>query len=382
MRHRTYWSEDGSFVMVLLAALVVGGVLAALFMTVDTGVQSARQDRDFAQAFQVADAGVQDGYSTLMGLDPDDPDDAPPCGVIVEAATAAPCSRELGDGSVVEWTYQRVGGFGWTIDAHGTHLGSTRRIVADFRAPSLFEADITAVDLVDIRGAMNGMVTVASFCDFNFAGNPPHDYVEGVSGIQRIIQYGPPNPLCSVASTHPSSLERLQPYPREAGPDITDRAAAVCATPADDVTVIERLPENVVRGTTYCVEETRNRHQLAGTSTEPAKVYIYNTSYSGDVINVTGSGGINTGASAQAGDLQIYISNGGGDVKLRGSTEMVATVYAPYSTCDRGGSGSFRGAWFCGTVISRGNFSPDSTASQIRDGDLSLDRYSEESPNL
>ena len=59
--------------MVLLAMIVLGGVVAALFGYVSTGQRTARQDRDFNQAIQVADAGIQTAFSDLAVADPDDP---------------------------------------------------------------------------------------------------------------------------------------------------------------------------------------------------------------------------------------------------------------------------------------------------------------------
>lgn len=371
--------EEGSYILVLLVAVLVGGLVAVLYIQLDTGISSTRQDRDYALAFHAADTGIQEAYATLLTLDPEDPTAAPPCGLVAEGQE--PCVRtDLGADDDLEWTYERAGVHSWVVDSYGTHQESTRRIVAEFSAPSLFEADITALDLVSIRGNITGLVSIASFCDIDVRGDAS-DYVEGSTGIEQITWLGDPGPECTIESNPSGRLDRLAPFPRDPGPQVMDRAKAVCENPGPGVTEIDTLPESLVRGTTYCTRNFGSRHDVVGPGTEPVKVYVYREDFPGDVIRLTGNNArINSGATSQAGDLEIYISNGGGDVLLGGSSEMVASVYAPFSTCDRRGNGLFRGAWFCRTVNSRGGFEPDPTARSIRDGDLVLGRYSEEFP--
>lgn len=372
-------SESGSLPLVMLAAIILGGVVVVLFGVVRSGQQSVAHDRNHAQAIHVADTGIQQAYQEIRALDPDDPSDLPACG----GPTDPPCTGTLEDGNTFEWTYEQIGAAEYRILSHGTSLGVTRALSTTISADVLFDADIIARSLLDLRGVNVGGVSVATFCNADIRG-------AATDGIDELTLLDWDETSCSISSNPPHALDEIKPFPTADGPEVTNLAAEFCADPPSGVEFRETLPPVLERGTTYCAKSALSTHTLSDLGTlegddRVVKVYFYDETFTGNVIELGGNDYWNwpnpTPADHEATDLQIWVANGGGDVYLYGNSRIAATITAPYSTCRFVGNNSqVKGAIFCNIVETRGSFTPDALARSLRDGELMIQGIDEEPP--
>lgn len=377
LRHDT----SGSIPLVLLASIILGGVILVLFGVVRSGQQSVQHDRDHAQAIHVADAGIQQAYLEITALDPDDPTDLPPCG----GPSQDPCTGALEDGNTFAWTYEQVGPAEYRVLSHGNAQEVTRALSTTISAGLAFAADIIAVTKLDLRGVNVGGVSVATYCNAYIGG-------DATDGIDELTLLDWDESSCEITSSPPHALDHLKPFPSEDGHAFTDVAADFCEDPPDEVAMVDTLPAELERGTTYCAKSSLGTHTLSPLGDldgddRVVKVYFYDDTFTGNVINLGGNDHWNWPNPApddhEATDLQIWIANGGGDVYLFGNSRIAATITAPYSTCDfRGNNTQVMGAIFCNVVSTRGNFAPDSGARSLRDGELAIQGIDEERPSM
>lgn len=381
--------ENGSIPLVLLAAVVLGGVVIILFGVVRSGQISVRADRDFANAIQVADAGIQQAYAQIRTLDEDDDiTHVLTCGGVSQPA----CTGTLADGTAFEWTYEQTGSASFEIESRGMAGDEMRILTTTIEADLEFVADLIAVSTLSMRGREPvPPVSVATFCNAEIRG-------AATSGISLLtLLDGVDSSPCEVSSSPGHALDHLKPFPTAEGPQITDVAAAFCEqyagmAPSElpgDVRVVDLLPIELERGVSYCALQARSRHTLSDDSgltgdDRVVRVYLYDGSYSGNVISLAGGDHMNWPASAstndvEATDLRIWIANGGGDVRLTGNSRIAATITAPYSTCRfTGNNGRVKGAVFCNNVETRGHFSPDDVARGLRAGELNIQGIDEQ----
>lgn len=122
--------EEGSLPLALLAAIVIAGIVAVLLTRVVAGEGAARFDRDFADALQTADVGINRGLFALNeGL--------VPVGASSYPATP-PAPTQIGEVDY-DWSLSRTGNGQWEITSRSTTpSGVSRLLVATATEDPLF----------------------------------------------------------------------------------------------------------------------------------------------------------------------------------------------------------------------------------------------------
>lgn len=380
---QTQVDENGSIPLTLLVAIILGGVIAVLFASVNTGVATSRNDRDFAQAIQIADAGIQDAYVNLLAasvLLEDDPDaelDAPcvtPKAGVVSTIESGTCVAEVGAESSYEWDYTREGDSrSWVVDARGSYRDSTRQVRSTIGHQPLIESAILAET------------------DISYNGGPgdPEPFPIGLGGKMKFTS---PQSAAAVNELTVYRLDGDHPdseygsFPQDqivyAGETLVlkDMAAeafdtGVCRTGAGGIAEITSIPRTLVRGTTYCVTDFNVSNPGANLTLSgpvqdgPVKVYVR-----GDVRIQSKD----ANADRPAADLQIYSS--GTSMRRSGNSTVSALIWAPNAHCrsDGGGSGYFAGAMACKSVALNGRWDYDASVGKIEGTTFQVGKWTEQ----
>jgi len=364
MNPRTLPDERGSLPLVLLAAIVLGGVVAVLFGAVSTSVESTRRDRDFAAAIQVADAGLQQAFVELQAIDVEllDPADRRPA---CDPTGTGVCSGTLKDGSEYAWSYvQGAADRVWQVTSVGSRGETVRTVQAMVGERALFPAAVVAKSEFNYNGGAGNPppFAVGGFDEMNFTG------VNTGANISTLFLYGDDN---EPTGNHAPSSDRWE---RTRGPDLPNIAeeefapGGVCHEQSD------ALGPELVHGQVYCLTGGADFNVNTAITGDPA---------AGAVQIYVQSGGLTLGprtvnGAGTAADLEIYV--GAGSVTLSGNFTMKAAIYAPTSACSSNGQGGggFEGAMICNTVTLNGNWRYDPTVGAITDDTFAISGWSEE----
>ena len=163
-------AEAGSLPLTLLAALILGGLVVAVGISVSTGTDSAQHDRDFNAAIHVADAGVQQAYSEVIEH--------------VAATEPAPGDPPIeGEGTIdgleYRWVAEYQGGMTWEVRSTGGRGGSQRTVVAELSSGDDHALGIYAEQRLRVNGMPSGGIAA-----YDEDGNEVDlDYLLGTSGI-------------------------------------------------------------------------------------------------------------------------------------------------------------------------------------------------------
>jgi hypothetical protein len=342
-RSRRWADQTGSLPLVMLAAIILGGAITALFGYVATGQRTARNDRDFNQAIQIADAGLQDAFSDLATADPDDI--ATPLGGKLTQDGA------VGDG---EWGWEatRVSRTRWQVRSEGSYRGSTRVVEATIGPRQLFGLAAFADKSLELRGAnladsydgvtwgtKNG--AVGSNGEIVLNGNATVDWVKRYANAtyseKGIVVMG------VETSEDPAYLP---PLGAEAYAD-----GGVCF---GETPIAYTAQFQLARGKTYCFTSAHfpaGDHRLAATpdpndttvspapieADGPTRIYIApsgNLTLGGQGNHpCTGAACVNIDppTAPNAIDLEIYLASG--EFLANNHTMIAAGIYAPSSNC-------------------------------------------------
>jgi hypothetical protein len=368
MKIRVSRSEDGSLPMVMLAAIIIGGVVITLFSTVSLGQETARRDRDWNGAIQSADAGVQHALSVLRDVPVGD---NPPC----DPTGSGSCTSVLGDGSQYTWEYDRLGPENWDVRSTGVNNGQERVVEANIGPRQMFPVSILAKTRVRYNGGGNGTepFSVGTFDEVTINGGPAN------ASVGAIVLYGPP-PHNVNAGGQPVStggdieLENLG--------EAAFRPGGAChgATVSDVYPAQASDPQRY--GQTYCTKTVRfesGHHPLVGNPSDgPVTVYVDNSG--NDAVIVRPGARANWSATGDTpGDasmLQIFA--GGGPVTFHGTAKISAAIWAPESTCTSNGTPDVAGGLICNEVVLNGNFWYDAQVGGIVDGPFTVNNWTEQ----
>jgi hypothetical protein len=355
-------SETGSIPLVLLAAIVLGGLIIALYTDVSTGQRLASADRDFHQAVQVADAGLQEAFTVLAGLDPAD---RPAVGDAYTGTTTGTLGR--GD---YEWTAVRVGTNLWQVRSVGGFGDHSRTLEASMGPLYLFGLAAFGDILIELRGAngadsynatttSGGQGKVGSNNQITLRGNATVDWVVryGGAGYNNggIIRTGG-----GIETGDEQELPDIGGDAYAPGGDCDPETAVVYS----DIT--EAFP--LQHGQTYCVAQARfpaGQHLLEGTrGSEPTRIFIApsgNLELLGQGNNpCTGASCVNYSIGETKPDataLEIYLAGGGGEVLANNHSIIAAGIYAPLSNCSGpNAQGDIYGSIVCRTLDSKGGW--------------------------
>jgi hypothetical protein len=410
MLSSTLRSEEASLPMVLLAAIVLGGVVISLFTYVSVGQRTAREDRDSNQAIQVADAGIQSAFATLATADPADPS-LPNIG----SAVTIPGSVEEGT-----WTYtaERVGEVRYQVRSEGTFRDRTRVIEATIGPMSLFSfaafADLeldfsggNGADSYNVSVGNTGNGSVGSNNVISLRGNTFVDWVQRYSGATA------PHITNGVTITRDPPIDSLdeQVYlPNEGAAAYADGGVCFGKNP---IAYVGQFP--LVKGKTYRftkAEFPAGDHRLVGSSPTdptvapedvrddgPTRIYIApggNLELKGQGNNpCTGAACVNMAPEGQALPTSTQLSNGtarpdataleiylaSGQVLANNHTNIAAGIYAPASNCSGpNAQGDLYGAIVCRTIDAKGGwkFHYDDRFSDVTTDDFSITGWREE----
>lgn len=367
MSRQRRFDEDGSLAVVLLAAIVLAGAVAALFITVDTGVDTARRDRDWHGAIQAADAGIQEAVTVIRGDE------------VLAACPDGVCSGALGDGSSYVANYEETE-LGYRVCSVGQSNGVEREACADFDLNMLFGgAGLIGLDGVTIIGAAPNItepLVIGTAGVFNIGDQACH----AIDGVE-IYDPSEEDGLCGVTTdrtnrTFPNLAEEAfetgvcsgdapiwQSYPNQ---------------PPDDDT---RAPW--VRGETYCarrIDLPRGQSDvvLSGPAGEAVRIYVDpGPDTSEGIVKIAGQRGVNAGGDPL--ELQVFVRRGGVELAPRGTPSVNAIWYAPESSCDLRGTPTYTGAVLCDWATLRGavDFIVPDDLRTLRAGPTVLDRWYE-----
>ena len=371
MRKSPQLVEEGSLAVVLLVAIVLAGAIGALFITVDTGVDTARRDRDWHGAINAADAGIQEAVTVIRA---DDVEDACPGGI---------CSGMLSDGGSYVATYEETD-LGWQVCSEGEFNGIARVACADFDLNMLVGgAGVIGLDRVRIDGSAPGIndpIIIGTAGVFEGVSNAC-DKIEEVE-IYEPSDADNPCPGLEVnrsSRTFPNLAEEAFTTGVCSGPDANIWTAYPSQPHPDD----DRDPW--VYGQTYCVnlvDIPKNVDiELVGNPNDGAvKVFVDPGDTASAAAKYAGNGQVNTQGVGDPLKLQFYIRRGFVDLDMKGVTSMRAIWYAPDSACDVRGTPTFTGAVVCRDARLGGNVDfivPDDIRT-LRAGPTILDRWFEQ----
>ena len=360
--------EAGSLPMVLLAAIVLGGLIISVSLTVTSGSRTAVADRSYHYAVQVADAGIQEAFMELKDLEPDQ---RPACDTNEDGT----CSGEFSDGSPYTWEYERLSDNRWQVRSRGTHRDRSRFVEADIGETPLFDVALLAKSAFTYNGGGGGTDPFAAgtFQDATLNGNP------AINSVGQLMLYGdgphnvnvPPNQVpqehaeaptlnnIGMQAFAPGGICEDEPYYEE--------------FPADHPDAHPR------HGSIYCVGKVdfgNGTHPMIGSSSDgPAMIFVDQSGST--AVRTAGNGSVNWGSDRSSSDLQIYVAEG--DVTISGSSSFAGSVWAPASACTSNGGTTIEGAMVCNSITLNGNFSFDPDVDEITDEDFSISNWREES---
>ncbi len=372
--------EQGSIPMVLLAAIIVAGLILALFTDVTTGRRLSVDDRDFNQAVQVADAGLQDAFMHLAGL----PEvGRPPIG---QSLATAPHTGELGAGTY-SWTAMRVGDNQWQVRSEGVVADRARVLEAHMGPLTLFSVAAFGDRIISFKGGnsansypIGGRGYVASNGTVRLKAQS--DSVDGVTLHGGAIYDGDNN---QIRGDGEPEFAPEQALPNIALEQFAD--GGVCSDPNDiHANLADLLP--LKQGHVYCVARAdfpgQTNHLIEQTADaelnkQPTVVYI---GVGGD-LHLQGEGQTNAArvnmthaTQPDATRLEIYLA--GGSVKLNNHTKIAAGIYGPATNCSDASNAAnaqaeIYGSIVCNEVINQGGwkFSYDE-----RLADVNIDHFS------
>jgi hypothetical protein len=410
MRRCSFRDESASLPLVMLAAIVLGGVVISLAGYVAVGQRTARSDRDSNQAIQVADAGIQAAFSTLATTDPDDAS-LPNVGDSI----TIPGSVEEGT-----WTYtaERVARMRYLVRSEGTFRDRTRAIEATIGPMSLFSlaafADLrlefsggNGADSYNVSVGNTGNGSVGSNNEIVLKGNTAVDWVLRYSGATA------PQITNGVVITRDPAIDSVDEpiyLPNEGAAAYAEGGVCYEKVP---IAYVGQFP--LVKGKTYCfttVEFPAGDHRLVGSSpndptiaptevdaTEPTRIYVApggNLELQGQGNNpCTGAACVNMApegealptstqlgdgtAKPRAIDLEIYLASG--QVLANNHSNIAAGIYAPASNCSGpNAQGNVYGSIVCRTIDAKGGwkFHYDDRFTDVTTEDFAISGWREE----
>ena len=368
--------ERGSIPLVLLATIVVGGLIIALYIDISTGRRLAVGDRDFNYAVQVADAGIQEAFIFLAGLDEED---RPPIGEWLEVE---PREGTLERGTYA-WSAMRIGANQWEVRSEGT-VGERVRVLEAHMGPlTLFSMAAFGDELLSFRGANSAQSYpignrgfVASNGRVRLVGNA---IVDGVT-LHGGATYDPANN--HIRNDGEPTFAPYQDLPNIALEEYSE--GGVCSGGPTHGNITDVLP--LRHGETYCVAQAdfpgRTDHLLEPdpnpdpiTGPRPARIFI---AVGGD-LHVQGQGAnaatVNMTHPTQPDAINLEIYLAGGSVKLNNHTKIAAGIYGPASSCSEASNAQAEiyGSIVCKDLVNQGGwtFNYDERLS-----DVNIDHFS------
>jgi hypothetical protein len=360
--------------MVILAAIIVGGLVTALFASALTSQRTTRFDREFTRAFHGADAGMQTALSQIRSLDPQ--------GSYSGGPLEAPAGAMNGN-VAYDYTATKVGRE-WHIRASGTIGDTTRHLEATVIRPSRFFLAAFAKTLVGLRGGNGassydgvdvntGMGALGTNGDIELIGDGFAD---------ELFLFGP-TAECTQTQQNCEAMESFTnraPEPHNPETQFIDDALNSEWCEDSIAPYVASVHGPLVGGGgpgpngEYCFSSVRfDADTVPDASGGPAEIYVSGDVTSANQVRINCQGCIdrNFGSSTSradveamlaadapvAGDLQIY--SAGHRVSFGNHTYIAAAVYAPNASCHGNPSnaqGTIFGSMICNDISNQGGW--------------------------
>lgn len=407
--------QQGSIPATILVAIIMAGIVVALFAIVQSGVRSSAVDRDANQSIQVADAGVQEALVQLRGVQPDETPDCDPADGTANTPEEGSCVGVIGEDTAFEWRYVQTAPFAYDVTSVGAYRNHGSAVNVQIIRPLRFQFAITVRDQFTYNGAGGGLATPIGVGTFNNAtvnGQPAIDSIAGITPLHA-PKTDPPD-----LDHYSISPESLATDEVQEGPDLDeDLARAACfdddgnkleADPDNGFFVQDDIPSTLTRGHTYCVRggtvsydvvvnENPDGYDDPESPPPPAYVYIVGDEPGSPAGGLTvgggppgggppgggppgggGGGDVNWDTEPNAGKLFVAIAKGAGNFTISGNRRMAAGLWAPWSSCTWNGTPEYRGAVVCDTVTLNGNFGYDDAVNDSSEGEVMARFWSQE----
>jgi type II secretory pathway pseudopilin PulG len=372
--------ESGSLPVVLLVAIVMAGAILALFATVSTGTDTARRDRDWQSAVQVADAGIQQAFVNLRDLEDD--------------ATVAPCDTN-GDGTcsgtvgagtfTFEYELAPNSETQFEVTSRGEVGDSARVLQANVGPRQVFPVAMLAKTSLTYNGAGEGNspFSIGSFGSITLNGTQAN------ASVESIVAYGPgPHDITAgsqqITNAANWSTEDLSDLAHEAFAN-DDLCGPGSGRPFYDVypaDVVTAEAQPGVRGEVYCVGRVNfsssPTHTVSGGSTgEAVEVYVKNSGTANSLEARTHAkvnwSGTEPGAPAE---YLFFVQSG--PVLFNANSRFAGGIYAPNSACETNGTATLMGSIVCNDITINGNFGYGEDLSDVTEGPFAVNRYWED----
>lgn len=394
-------SESASIPMVMLAAIVLGGLIVALYSQVNSGQITARGDRDYQGAIQVADAGVQAGYTELSTVDPDDaalpsvgefyPDDPNAPGVVTDpdAPGVLYATASVGEGEY-HWRARRIHRTLWEVRSAGTYRDRTRYVEALIGEQPIFPFALFGDDPLDLsKGGGNNTVN-------SLTATLPRLGSNGRMALRTQLLDQAPEQLileCFGENAAGDCPEQAVVHRTEVPFDdlatLAYGAGGECTDPSTGAAIDHGILDwawfeanGLLQGSVYCFSQvlfeagsgTPRQYPITPVQPDPAKPTRIYINPAGDTRPSQGGGagggdsvGLHVAGSGtnsaevnwsenppRASDLLIFVP-GTRTVKFDNNQSRIAAgVYAPFSTCDLRAQGTIVGSLICGSIEGSG----------------------------
>jgi hypothetical protein len=176
--------QDGSIPLVLTVAILVGGVVAAMFATIIGTQRVVRFDRSHSEAITSADAGLQQAVTYLSQLSGSEPN-----GTVVLSSELPPAAGNvLGNGSFT-WVASKVAPLQWNVRSTGVVAGEKRVVEGSVAASSDFVLAAFADQGIAFQGG-NGATSYPS-TGLGSIGSNNAITMHGSSYADVVYLYGP-----------------------------------------------------------------------------------------------------------------------------------------------------------------------------------------------
>lgn len=378
--------DDGSLPIVLLIVIILAGVIVALFTTVETGTQTARRDRDWQSAFQVADAGIQHAFVILREYHESGSDEAT---LSCDLTGLGSCSGPVGERGEFTWDYTSADGSDtqWSVISTGEVGGAVRVLEANIGPRQVFPVAMLAKTSLTYNGGGGGNppFSIGSFGSITLNGTPANN------SIASVTKYGPgPHTLDiggqPITEAPMWSVDDLNNIAAEAYDDDA-RCGPGSGRPfypiyPKDVLAVGDQPG--VRGVTYCVgriDFNNATWSVSGPADQAVRIFVRNAG-TADSFRMRAQAKVNWpgGAPAAPGDPEdhlIYIESG--PVQFSANSDFAGAIYAPNSTCKATGNQRIVGSMVCNDITVGGTFGYGGGLTDVTEGPFTINSFWENS---
>lgn len=383
-------SEDGSFPMVMLFAIIVGGLIVALVSVVSTGQTKVQHNRAHTAAITGAEAGVQQAMTVISTLDPTDPSTTITSDDLL---AAEPDADTQIDEVEFSWTATRLGPNVWELLGTGVADGSSGDDVSrTVKVLAEQQSDFFLAAFADIGFRMLGANGAASYTDTeqdngNGAIGSNGDITMNGNAYADAIYLMGDGASCTGNGCSSGDLLGVGAYEIE---DLRQRVEARVDEACEGKTPVPLSGDDIelIGGQDYCLSSlfTGNHAEITLTNDasidNPVRLFVQgNIEFGRHGSYNCGTAGCSMVSAPDSAAFQIY--SVGTQVRFGNQGELAAAIAAPNANCHGNPSNAqfdIYGSLVCNDLSNQGgwNFYFDERLMGLNAGDWTMGLYSEE----